>query len=323
MSHWDHAEALGLPSGVRDVRRLLGLDRGPLDGTVEVDGHDRPLWAVLHDLLWWAEGDERAARLAALDALDASTRIAVVNDALDRAFALGHRHITDAEGDFDYRAQNDHTSRYLILLAGILGDAGADGLAEARRIAVGLAEARRDVDRATLAALVLARAGELTPELDPLIALDQPPAGTYRLALREVFGHLSAERRLALVGEPRLFEYTAYRDPRGEVRRWSNGTGWQWIDLVVPEDAAPLVIAAIREWERHRAAGTTGSAEPVAGSVTSSIEQRSEDEPFPRDRAIEALGLAGAAAVAAIDAALADGSIADRDLLLQARATAT
>jgi HEAT repeat protein len=325
MPHWDHADALGLPGGVRDTRRLLGLERGPLDGTVEVDGHHRPLWAVLHDLLWWAEGDERAARLDALAGLDAPTRVAAVDDALSRAYGLWHRPFDDEHGSIDYDARNDHTSRYLMLLADMLGEAGPDGLAQARRIAAQMVPAggRREADRATLAALVLARAGELTPEFDPLIALDQPPAGTYRLALREVFGHLPRERRLALVGEPRLYEYTAYRDPRGEVRRWQNGTGWQWIDLIAPEDAAPLVIAAIREWERHRAAGDDRAAEPVGGSVTSSIAHRSEDDPFPRKQAVEALGLAAAVAVAAIDAALADGSIADRDLLWQARNAAT
>jgi hypothetical protein len=264
-----------------------------------------------------------------LDQLDPPTRVAVVEDALGRAYALGYRHLTDADGDVDYDARNDHTSRFLLLLADVLGGAGATGLAEAGRIAAEMVGAemvgaggRRDPDRATLAAVVLARAGALTPEFDALVALDQPPAGTYRLALREVFGHLPRQRRLDLLDEPQLYEYTVYRDPRGEVRRWSNGTGWQWIDLMAPEDAAPLVVAAIREWERHRAAGDDREAEPVGGSVTSSIAQRSEDEPFPRDRAIEALGRAGAAAVAAIDAALAEGSIADRDLLLRARAAA-
>jgi hypothetical protein len=322
MAYWDHADGVGLPSGVRDTGRLLGLERGPLDNTVDVDGRRLPLWAVLHDLLWGAGG--AAARLSALDSLDAPTRLAVVDDALGKAFALGHRPISAEDGDVDYDAQNDHTSRYLILLADILDGAGAAGLAEARRLATEAVggDSRRDPVRATLAALVLARAGELTSALEPLVALDQPPAATYRLALREVFGHLPRERRLALVGQPQLYEYTAYRDPRGEVRRWQNGSGWQWIDLVAPEDAVPLVIAAIREWERHRAAGDDRSAEPVAGSVTSSIAQRSDDEPFPREQAVAALARAGAAAVAAIDAALADGSIADRELLLQARSAA-
>jgi hypothetical protein len=328
MWYWDDADGLGLPSGVADTRRLLGLDSGPLDTTVTLADRRVPVWAAFRAARVGADpatvaGDERAvAARVALDGLTADLRVAVVRDALGGAYQLGSRSIVDADGDRDWAAENDHTSRYLCYLADLLDGAGPAGLAAAREIAA-TTRTRRDAAAGVMAALVLVRAGEHGPDVAPLVALDQPPVSTYRLALREVYRHLPVALRRELLGEPELYGYQAHRDPRGEVRRWTVGSGWDWVDLLPGDEVAELVLAAVREWERHRAAGDDRGATPVVGTVTSSIAERSADEPFPREQAIALFGQAGAAAVPVIDAALADGSITDHALLAAARAAAT
>ena len=87
--------------------------------------------------------------------------------------------------------------------------------------------------------------------LDVLLAFDRAPASTYLDARREILPLLPAARAAALLGERRLYTYTSYADPRGEVRRWSNEDGWEYLDMMPPATAASLVVAALREWERR------------------------------------------------------------------------
>ena len=102
----------------------------------------------------------------------------------------------------------DFTSRFILLAADVLGGAGAAGEAWAQATAE--AQAARGKDRDVVpsiaAALVLARAatarGEaLDPRFDALVAPDQVPAETYRVALRAVLEVLPAARGAELAAQ--------------------------------------------------------------------------------------------------------------------------
>jgi hypothetical protein len=283
LPYWDEAGAIGL-FGDRDAtRRVLG----DLAGAADRDVGGRPAWAAIYAVL---VGVTPEAELhAALAAIPADERVAIVDDAVRGPFRLHYpRRPTDYGVPGGPEKTNDYTSRAILLLADVLVAAGAPGAAWARA----MAEEQRPLGKkrnavlAVLAALVIARSGGLAPGDDVLLAIDQAPATTYRKALAAVIRELPLPRVLALVGEKPLWGYTAYQDPRGEVRRWRRGDGWDYLDLLPPAFAAERVRAAIAEWERHRAAGDDRQAQPVAGSVTSSIDNKpSPDEEFPHELA--------------------------------------
>jgi HEAT repeat protein len=329
MPYWYEAADLGLPGDLESTRRLLGTVTGPLDRQVVAAGAGLPVWAVVYGVLVGTLPPD--VLHAALAELTASTRVDIVQDALTAPYWLHQqrRHIGYGTPGGPETA-NDYTSRFILLIADVLVDVGEAGLVWARDAA---AEQRtrgkdRDVVRSLVAALVLARAAAargatLDAEDLPLLALDQPPAGTYLQALRAVMGLLPEPHREHLLTDQLLYGYVAYRDPRGVVRRWRNQDGWDLVDLLPPTTTAERVLAAVQEWERHHAAGDDPGAVPLIGTVTSSDDDEPPpDEPFPHERAIEVLGRCGACAVAAIDAALAGGRITDRALLEQARTLA-
>ena len=310
----DDAYAVGLISPtVRAANRLAGEDAGPLDRELELPGGPRPAWFAIGEVV-----DERlplAALRAALAELAPADRIAMVEDALAGPYLLNLARSRSARG-FDARAflvANHRTSAFLLVLAALVEDCALVG----HGFATALAEAqrplgkKRDAMRGVLAAIVLAReatarGAEPAAELDALLLPDQAPATTYVRALREVFSHLPPARHARILADLPLFTYRAYRDPRGEVRRWSNGRRWALLDLMPPAAVATEILAALREWERHRAAGDDPHAEPVGGTTTTSHQQKPPpDEDFPRARALELLeacGDAGLEALAAIRA---------------------
>lgn len=326
MPYWYEAGDLGLPDNHEATRRLLGVVAGPVDQPVEVDGADRPVWALIYGAL---VGTTPAVTVhTALSTVPAGRLVEIVEDALAAPYRLHQqrRHVNyGIPGGPE--AANDYTSRFILLVAGLLTDAGDAGLAWARRTAARQRESGkdRDVVRSLVAAVVLCReataSGRTFDAADlVLLALDQPPASTYLAALREALRQLPEHHREQLVGDQLLYGYVAHRDPRGEIRRWDNRAGWDLVDLLPPATAAERVLAAIQEWERHRAAGDDPDAGPLVGTVTSSIHTRPPpDEPFPRDRATEILAGCGAAAVTAIDAALTTTRVTDRALLEHAR----
>lgn len=329
MPYWYEAPDLGLPDDRESTRRLLGTVTGPLDRPVVVAGASLPVWAVVYGVL--VETLAPDVLHAVLAQLTADTRVDIVQDALTAPYWLQQQRRPVGYGTpGGPEAANDYTSRFILLIADVLVGVGEAGLAWARDAAAGQ-RARgkdRDVVRSLVAALALARAAAarsatLDVEDLPLLALDQPPAGTYLQALRAVMGLLPEPDREHLLADRRLYGYVAYRDPRGVVRRWCNQDGWDLVDLLPSTLAAERVLAAVQEWERHHTAGNDPSAVPLTGTVTSSDDDKPPpDEPFPRERAIEVLGRCGACAVTAIDAALASGRITDWALLEQARALA-
>jgi hypothetical protein len=318
----DTAFGCGLPSStVAAARRLLGEERGALDTEVTVDGAAWPAWFVLARVL--DAQLPRTALATALAPLGPAERVALVQDALDGPYELRVARTPFDFGDpAAYERANDRASAFILVLADILGGTELVGLTFARALAEKQASLgqKRNAVEAVLAALVLAReaatrGAELPDELDGLLLPDQAPATTYHLALRDVFALLPAPRRTRLLSALRLYEYWAHKDPRGEVRRWKNGSRWKLIDLLAPATRAEEVIGALREWERHRAAGDDPHATPLAGT-TSSTQQRqpSADEDFPRDQAIAVLAATGPAGRAVIARELARGGIGDHAL---------
>ncbi len=329
---WEGANDVGLFSNADDIERLLGDTPGPLDQRLALGGVERPVWA------WIIAANARLAEadglVEAVQALPAEERLALAADVLGNGFRL-----TTPRWHTEYGAEpghpegpaasNDYTSRALLLVADLIGD-GDEVERWAREIAdaEGAKGAKRNARHGLIAARVLARAatarGEvLDPARDALLAFDQAPATTYLLALRALLRTLPGERAAALLANRPMFQYQGYVDPRGEVRRWHNGPGWEVADLAPREVTVRLVLDAIREWQRHRGAGDDRRATPVLGTSTSSSEsQPGPDQDFPRARAIELLAGAGDAAIEAIDAALAEGVILDRALLDEARAGA-
>lgn len=264
------------------VRRLIGDRHGPADAVIDV------LDAVLYKL------EPEAALDAAFAAIPPADRAAVIDELLRGPYRpwyrRGFRQFTDPAA---HRDNSDFTSRFILLIAPHLGELAARRLADEQLVEN--VSGRRDGLRSTLATLVLARAavarGDVVPEaLDVLVALDRPPISTHRLALREVYALLPIARRQHLLGDAPLYTYISYRDPRGEVRRWSNGRGWDVIDLLPAADIVAKITAAHHEWDRHRNAGDDSHAEPVSGSRTTSLESKPPpDDEFPHARARELL----------------------------------
>lgn len=322
----EDAHAVGLPgSRVAAVARLLGDETGASERLVDIAGERWPVWLAIDTV---AEGRlANRVLLAALADVPASEQIATLTDALDGPYSLSHsRRPWDYSNADAYERANDRASAFILTMAELVEGCSQAGL----EFAQGLVDAQvplgrnRDAIRALIGAIVLARAasrhgGELRDVCDALVVPLQAPASTYVAALRELFAHLSPARRERLLEELHLYTYQAYRDPRGEVRRWTNGRRWALLDLLPEETRVTEVLAALREWERHRGAGDDALAEPLGGITTSSqCHQPRPDEPFPRDQAIELLTGSGSRGRAVIMSALAAGDIADRALLDEA-----
>lgn len=322
----EDAYAVGLPSSrVAAVARLLGDETGASERLVDIAGERWPVWLAIDTV---AEGRlANSVLLAALADVLAPERIAMLTDALDGPYSLSYsRRPWDYSNDDAYERANDRASAFILSMAELVEGCSQAGL----EFAQGLVDTQvplgrnRDATRALIGALVLARAasrhgGELRDACDALVVPLQAPASTYVAALRELFAHLSPARRERLLDELHLYTYQAYRDPRGEVRRWTNGRRWALLDLLPEETRVTEVLAALREWERHRGAGDDARAEPLGGITTSSQHRQPRpDEPFPRERAIELLAGCGARGRAAIMSALATWDITDRALLDEA-----
>jgi hypothetical protein len=312
---------VGLPSNYEAVQRLLGKHVGPVDRLLLIDGKLWPAWWIIHAVLM--KRILPHALQNSLAALSVNEQIEVIEDAVSGPYEL---HDMRQTGWPDYEAEKEYGSRFILLIAdllGALGQAGLDWAGSTAAAQLPLGE-RRNVIRSTVAAIVLARNAaasgqEPAPVIDQLVRLDQAPAGTYRQALREAFRHLPPERCIQLLAETALYKYAAYRDPRGEVRRWENEAGWDFLEFAPTDHAVTQIVAALREWERHQAAGDDPNATPVSGFNSHPYaHQPPSDEPFPRDRAIQILVHLGVAALPAIDAALVAGGIADRALFEEA-----
>lgn len=319
----EDAHAVGLPgSRVAAIARLLGDETGASERLVDIAGERWPVWLAIDTV---AEGRLRnRVLLAALADVPASEQIAILTDALDGPYSLSYsRRPWDYSNDDAYELANDRASALILTMAELVEGCSQAGL----DFAQGLVDTQvplgrnRDAIRALIGALVLARAAakrgtELAEPYDALVVPLQPPASTYVAALRELFAHLSPSRCARLLQELHLYTYQSYRDPRGEVRRWTNGRRWALLDLLPEETRVAEVLAALREWERHRGAGDDARAEPLGGITSSSQRhQPRPDEPFPRERAIELLAGTGSLGRAAIMTALASRDITDRALL--------
>ncbi len=317
---WEELLEAGLPSSAEGLDRLLQVQRGPLDEAIVVGGETVPRWWAIHEhQVGRLEAD---AVVVALQALPAEERVGLVDD-----FLSGPYRLTRRRRGYDYGSGDDayyhYTSAAIALAIGLLGlDAPAVQWAEQEGRNQVDKGSRRDAIRALVAAGVLlrdAQAREVVPDpwIDGLLALDQAPASTFARALGECLALLPEDRCTALLADLPMYGYTAYQDPRGEVRRWSNGRGWDYLDLMPVRIRVQRILDAWVEWERHQQAGDDRSAEPVVGHVTASVEQRpSPDADFPVEVAMQALAASGPLA---IERALADARIQDRGWIEEAR----
>ncbi len=209
---WPDGEAIGLPPTAEAARRMLGEGAGPVDQPLLVDGAPRAAWWLIYRVVGQALAP--AALHAALAALSPEARVALIDDAFAAPHQLScRRKPIEWDDTRDTIDAMDFTSRFILLAADVLGRAGAAG--EAWAAATAAAQVPRGKDRDVVAsiaaALVLARAatarGEvLDPRFDPLVAPDQVPADTYRVALRAVLEHLPAARGAALAEELEALE---------------------------------------------------------------------------------------------------------------------
>ncbi|MGE0403537.1 MAG: hypothetical protein AB7T06_42925 [Kofleriaceae bacterium] len=297
------AHGAGITTSVAAAKHLLGDATGPLDREVRcpsiLDGNAVPAWFAIDQVV----GDRAplAELRAAFTAIAPATRVEMIEEALSGPFALWHsRSPMDFANEADYARAKDHTSRFIIAIAALLGETGLVGVAHARALAEQqVARERAQSIQCLVAAIVLASAAngdgaEPPAIIDRLVLTDQAPAGTYRIAIRAALDLLSPERRRRLLGDLPLYSYWAHRDPRGEVRRWYNERGWDLLDLHEPTACVAKIDAAWREWQRHRAAGDDPRAEPVRGHSTHSLESKpGADQDFPFDRAIAILERCG------------------------------
>jgi hypothetical protein len=289
------AYSAGVPLAVAAVKRLAGDASGPLDR--EIAGV--PAWFAIAEVV--GERASLADLRAAFDAIAPAERVQMIDDAMTGPFQLWHdRAPMDFASSAHYEREKDYTSRFILAAAALLVDTGLVGDAYARRIAdeqVALERQRSMyclVAAITLATLANQRGEEPPAIVDRLVLTDQAPAGTYRVAIRAALDLLAPERRRRLLGELPLYSYWAHRDPRGEVRRWTNERGWDLVDLMEPAACVAAIEAAWCEWQRHRAAGDDATAEPVRGHTTSSSERKpGVDQEFPVERAIAVLAALG------------------------------
>ena len=289
------ADAAGIPDDVVAVKRLIGDARGPLDREIE----GSPAWFAIDQVV-----GERASLdglRAAFASIAAGERVAMLEDAISGPFQLYHcRQPMSFSDATHYQRANDYTSRFIIVIAALLGDAELVGHAYARTMAdEEVAQPHPRAMRCLIAAIALAaraRAnGEEPPAIvDRLVLTEQAPVATHRIAIRAVLDLLAPERQRRLLGDLPLYSYWAHRDPRGEARRWQNERGWDLLDLLEPAACAAKIRTAWREWQRHRAAGDDVTAQPVVGTSSSTMERNpGAEHEFPRDRAIELLVACG------------------------------
>ncbi len=284
---WEVACDAGLYSAKPSIARLIGDSPGPLDRELTIGGDTRPIaaWLIAATCGKVAPADV----VAAAAAWPLEDRTAVVDDAFAYGYAVTapRWHTAYGEGDDHPHSpdrHNDYTSRALLLLADLVD--GAVAWARAHADAQIAKADKRDARVGVVAALVLARAGSADPAIDALCRFDQAPATTYRQALRVLLGQLPADRVEQIVLTQPLYGYQAYVDARGEVRRWVACGGWQVIDCAPPAVIVREVLAAARDYQRHRTAGDDRAATPVIGTTTTNIEAKpGPDGVFPWERA--------------------------------------
>lgn len=289
------AYSSGLPLVVDAVKRLVGDATGPLDR--EIAGS--PAWFAIGEVV--GERASLESLRAAFSTIAPAERVEMIEDAMSGPFTLhANREPIDFANPAHYERDKDYTSRFILAMAALLGDAELVGHAYARRIAEEQVTQQYPRSmRCLIAAIALAthaRAnGEEPPAIiDRLVLTDQAPASTYRGAIRAALDLLAPERRVRLLGDLPLYTYWSYRDPRGEVRRWHNERGWDMLDFLEPAACAAKVGAAWTEWLRHRGAGDDAHAQPVSGTSSSTMNQDpGADQEFPRARAIELLTACG------------------------------
>lgn len=289
----------GLVTNAVAAQRLVGDAKGPLDRALDHGGRRVPAWFAIDEVV--GQRASRESVRAAFGAITPAERLEMIEDAMSGPFALSHsRAPMDFADPGSYDRANDYASEFIMVMAALLGDCALAGLGAAREMAEEQANADRPrAMRCLVAAIVLAaeaRASgvEAPGVIDRLVLTDQAPVATYRKAIRATLELLPPDRQRQILGAPSLYAYQAHVDPRGQVRRWVNGRGWDLVDLLAPAECIAAIGAAWREWQRHRAAGDDPTAEPVSGTTTSSIERApGADEEFPFDKAREILARHG------------------------------
>jgi hypothetical protein len=269
--------AVGVFDNTPAVQRLAGDVHGPLDREIVLSGRPMPMWFAIHEVVG-ARAPMDALR-EAFESIAAIEGIAIIEDAIAGPFALHHsRERRDYPGPAAYELENAYASRFIGVLASLLGEMGPIGVAHART----MIEPQRDIIPSLIAAWVLgvdalANSEEPPGELERLVHASRVGPERYHQALHAVLRMLPSERRTALLDDERL--YASHPS-----RPWQNRDGWRYLDLLEPAARVEKILDAWRAWKRHR---------------TNHVNVA--DEAFPFDRAIEILEDcedAGAAALA-------------------------
>jgi hypothetical protein len=289
-------EYQGLPDSLKQLKRLICMDKGGCDQTIVIDSREVPAWFGIRETL---EGRIKKQELIkAINKLDAGSVYQLIDDALYGPWALLKRRGFYPYGEPEkQKVYDDYVDEAIRLMSDIAIFSGEPGLKWANDVAEkeSAKGEKRKVKAGIVATIIL---GENTkknntelPEIcDRLLALDQTPANTHLGALIYAYKYLSPKRREALLSDIRLFYYEAYEDPKGTVYRWNNNNrGWSFLMLMDREKAAGLVIDTWLEWARHlREEGNYDKY--VGGKVSSTLRQRvPEDQKFPEKDAISVL----------------------------------